>query len=313
MNHRISLIAALAVACTPSSSSSTSTPDSDPSPTVPLDQSCTDGVSQSLVNEQIAVMEETEASYHEMIACGGLAFQVSSSLYEILITSILNSNGVEVPSGFVYNGDGTYGTASDSSTMTVHYLYGDDLEVGAEDEPILYDLFDFDNYLRGVSAAIDYLAQEAEISYDSAGPLVELLGKGANPPNPMRLSLDEIEEPYRLGRVKMVTEVTTDDPREGATVSYTLTSAPRRINPMLKGDSALTFDLTSSTTIAANGATLTSTEVGIDYDDTPGNLTGDIPFELRGGGLDLDGVLSYQNSTYAEVSWWCPGDSLGSE
>ena len=267
---------------------------------------CTEGVPSTIVNAQVEVMQQTGDSYHEMVACGGLAYRISSSIYQILATSLLESAGVSVPGGFVYEGEGRYVTGSGGTTMVVSYLYGDDFEVGLEDEPVLYDLFDFDNYLRGVSVSVDPISQELLVSYNATGPLVELLGKGANPPNPLSLTLQDVQAPYRLGRLKMVTEAQVNDVREGATVSYTLSSGPDRINPLLEGNRALVFGLAGSTTIAANGAVLTATSVGIDYQDTPGALDGDIPFEIRGGGLDLDGVLSFQQSTYPEIAWWCP-------
>lgn len=296
----LALSSLLLAACQPSSSSPSTSSE-------PLaGQECTQGVPSTIVDAQVEVMEQTADSYHEMVACGGLAYRLSSSVYEILITSLLEANGVSVPGGFVYEDGGRYATGGGGVDMVVTYLYGDDFEVGLEDEPVLYNLFDFDNYLRGVSVSVDPIGQELLVSYSAKGPLVELLGRGANPPNPLSLTLQDVQAPYRLGRLKMVTEAPVNDVREGATVSYTLRSGPDRINPLLEGKNALTFDLTSSTTIAANGAVLTSTSMGVDYQDSPGALDGDIPFEIRGGGLDLDGVLTFQQSTTAEIDWWCP-------
>lgn len=288
------------------SSSPGSNPWSEPDLPQGGDLACTQGVSDSIVDAQVSVMQETADSYHEMVACGGIAYDLSASLYRILVTSMLESNGVSVPGGFVYDGEGHYVTGSGGTTMFASYLYGDDLEVGAEDELVTFDLFDLDNYLSGLSVALDPIHQELLVSYTQAGPLIELLGQGSDPPNPLSLSIADIEEPYLLGRLKLVIEAPTNDVRPGATVTYTLGAGPNRINPLLNETSSLVFALTESSTLAGNGATLTSTAMGIDYDDSPGELTGDIPFEVRGGGLDLDGVMSFQHSTMATLDWWCP-------
>ena len=68
------------------------------------------------------------------------------------MTSLLEAQGLEVPTGFSYVGDGVYVSGSATTDMRLEYRYGDDLEAGGvEDEKIPYNLYDFDNYLQGTS------------------------------------------------------------------------------------------------------------------------------------------------------------------
>jgi hypothetical protein len=66
------------------------------------------------------------------------------------------------------------------------------------------------------------------------------------------------------------------------------------------------MDLTESTTTDASGRLLATTAMGIDFTDSPGALTGDVPFEIRGTEIDLDGVLSFAETAWPVVDWWCP-------
>ncbi len=198
MIDRLAPFAAALVACRPTI---------DTASTTPVESTCVDSVSDSVLDAQVAVMLETASSYHEMVACGSLAFQLSASVEQILLGTLLESNGVDMPSSYVYDGQGRYVTSSGGTTMYVSYLFGDNFAVGNEDDLIVDNLFDFDNYLQGVSATLDLLAQELLVSYTSVGPLVELLGEGATPPNPLHLTVEDIEAPYQFGRLKMVIEV----------------------------------------------------------------------------------------------------------
>ncbi len=59
--------------------------------------------------------------------------------------------------------------------------------------PINQDMGKMDSYLVGMRPEIQ--DNKAVIAYDSYGPLVELLGYGPNPPNPIVLSVDDQNKP----------------------------------------------------------------------------------------------------------------------
>lgn len=310
MNIRLSAIALLLAGCLPTSGpSSGSCDECDPGQTEPLpdqDDSCLDDAPASAVQTDLQTIDETGQSYHEMVACGGLSFQINRNLTEVLVSSLLESQGIEVPGGFEWDGEGRYVSSSGGTDMSVSYFYGDDFEVGLEDELVVHDLFDFGNYLRGVTVEADLdggLDGAIDVHWASTGPLVELLGRGPTPPNPIHFELDALELPYRIGRLKTRTEIAVQTSSGTSTVVYTLASETRRIRPLLD-DSELEFETLSSQTINAHGGVLSSTTWGVGYNDVAGALDGAIDFELDGA-VALAGRYSFAQSTTPEVSWTC--------
>lgn len=304
---RNNLVFVLALsACAPTSGSSTSGVTVGSANPMHQDRSCLEQAPAEDAQDAETAVEETGGSYHEMVACGGLAFQLSRDVTQILVTSLLDAQGLEVTTGFVYDGEGRYVSANGSTDMVVTYLYGDDLQAGAEDEVVAHNLFDFDNYLRGIVPIPNLVTGQLEVHWDSKGPLVELLGQGANPPNPMVFSIDALPQPHELGRLKMVSTVEVVDARPTATVTYTLVSQPKRLNPLLdQGD--MEMDLLGTQTITEKGAILTTTSWGVGYNDTAGALDGDIDFELESGTIGLEGTYSFANTSYPEIGWTCRG------
>ena len=273
------------------------------------DQSC---LKQASTADQVDALEAialTGSSYREMIVCGGLSVQLSRDVQSIVITNLLDVNGIEMTTGFVYDGDGQYVSASGTTDMVVTYLYGDDLQAGAEDEVVRHNLFDFANYLRGASPGFDLQTGDLLVHWDSTGPLVELLGRGANPPNPMRFGIDSLDAPHKLGRLKMVSSIAVVDSEETATVTYTLTSEPKRINPLLD-QGTLEFDSLTTETVTARGAILNTTSWGVEYQDDAGDLEGDVDFELKSGTLTLEGMYTFDGKTDPESEWSCVPDPI---
>jgi hypothetical protein len=250
------------------------------------------------------VIEATEDSYHEMVVCGGLAQRLNRSMYQVFVTSFLDAQGIQVPGGYRYDGSGHYTTGNETTTMSVAYQYGQDYTVGARGTLVEANLFELDSYLRGVTLDIDLRSRDILVYWRSTGPLVELLGRGDDPPNPLRFSVESLQEPNHLGRLLMVADVEVVDPRAEATVTYTLTTAPTRVDAVLDSGE-MTFDLLSSDTVAGDGSLLTAASDGVAYNDGPGTLTGDVTFTLRGGALDVDGTYVYEDSADAELLYEC--------
>jgi hypothetical protein len=265
---------------------------------------CSAGVSQSELDATLIVVTNTADSYHEMVACGGLAMDLTVSLVQVVASAVADAADVEIPGAYEYAGDGRYVTASSGTTMTVEYLLGGDYQLGNEDDVVPYDLFEWSNYLAGASVSVDELHQELEISYDAAGPLVELLGFGANPPNPLVVDLANV---YTIGapieRLKMRASVDVVDGQGANTVTYALQSDPRRLSPLL-ADGAIDYDLIAAET-RGTADHLTTTSWGVGYNDVAGALNGEIEFQVRGGAVPVDGTFTYAGSTYPTITLAC--------
>lgn len=250
------------------------------------------------------VIDATEDSYHEMVVCGGLAADLAEDLDRVLVTSFLDAQGIRVPAGFRYDGEGGYASGSATSTMTVRYTYGRDYEAHDEGELVVENLYALDSYLRGVRVELDLRTGEVLVHWSAEGPLVELLGRGAHPANPFRLTPAQLEEPTELRDLRLWAEAEVVDPRPEGTVTYTLESREMPVRALLD-HRPLVFDLTASSTVGADGSTLTASSPGVDYNDGPGTLTGDVAFALRGGAVDVDGVWTWADASAPVVQLTC--------
>ena len=173
---------------------------------------------------------------------------------------------------------------------------------------VVPNLFDLDSYLVGVSISHDQGQPEFEVHYSGTGPLVELLGRGAHPPNPIVLGLDDIELPYQLGRLKMVAQIDVVHPLGDDLLVYQVLSKPRRLNPLL-ADGAIDFNAFSSITTTLDGAQLTADSDG-DFgfaDGGGGALDGVMTWSVsRKGAVDLVGTYAFDGSVLPEVTYACP-------
>lgn len=292
----------------PSSSASDSRFGSSLSPGAVVDlDACTEGLSTRTVDDQLSMVFDLEQSYHEMVACGGLVGALASAVIEVVESIIDEPNG-GLPSGFTREG-GVYTAApgGDSNTvMTAGFYFGDDYEAGAQGERIEANIFALKSYLERPRVDFDYTTGEVLVRYDSRGPLVELLGFGANPPRPLRLSPGDLAGiTDELEKVRIGTEVFVDDDRASSTVVYELESDRISIGSILQGNS-FAFEAVSATAFSdASSQQMTTVIWDIAYDDGSRGLDGDIEYTVTGGDFDYVGTFEYHASTWPDTTVRC--------
>jgi len=267
-------------------------------------EECADATDQSSMNETLAAAVDLETSYHEMIACGGLLFDMTLALVDVLLDLTL---GVitEQPTGFSWTGDGYMSTPDPATEMTVTFRYGDDFEVGAEDDVVNHDLFDADNYLVDPTVGLDLGAGETLLYFEGTGPLVELLGFGPRPSSPIRIGLDDVNAlGGEFGRLKLQSEVQVDTSSGNTAVTYHIGVGPKRLNPLL-GQGEIAMDHLG-TTATRGDIDLVTTSWNITFvDGSIAALRGDTSLEATGGAFDYDVDFVYDDATWADVSVQC--------
>ena len=129
---------------------------------------CTEGLSQSEINSNLLIVDNLNNSYHEMIVCGGLYFNMIFALIDLVRDLLEDASNVKLPDGYTTDGKGTYTAQASGFTdvqMDVQFFFGEDYEVGAKGDLIPYNLFDPDTYLVNPSVDLDVWNGKAKIHY----------------------------------------------------------------------------------------------------------------------------------------------------
>lgn len=256
---------------------------------------CRDGASDDEALETIFITEEYGDSLHEMVACGNLTVLFATRVLGGIIESVQQGSQGKTPDGWNFE-DGVYHTEATGVTM--------DLELFWEGEAVLDNVFLVDSFLVGASASLQSNGS-LSISYESTGPLVELLGFGAEPENPLVLSLSDADEIARsFGKLELETTIVVDDNREKTTVHYEVDS-DRKSAEAIVGDGGLTYSLVEADASREDLAqTLTVREWTIEFVDHA-LLAGYSDFTVEGNHFDYEGRLTFENSTFPERELSC--------
>ena len=261
--------------------------------------------------DTIEATTEISAAYseslHEMVACGGLAVVLCNGVVSGIINAILESRTDATPDSWAYEAGGTYRTEGEGVVMTTQFFLAEDFEFGQSGDLVTDNVFDTENYLVGAVVNVDLTTGRTTLGYDSTGPLVELLGHGAQPPNPIELSLNDLETlDDKLGALEFEADVDVDDVRDSGTIRYHVVT-PRLAASALLGGSAMSYDLVEADgERSETGQTLVVDEWTIEFvDGSPGALDGSSRYHVTGGAFEYDAVATFDDSTMAETTFTC--------
>ena len=262
---------------------------------------CAGDASDAALTEQIALVVAAEDSLHEMIACGQLYGTLIGELLNVLVVLVSEGpDSVALTEGYTWDGAGQYVAAPGGSgvtTMRVRFSFGADYLAGAAGELIAPNLFDPDSYLTGVSLDVDPSSLELLVRYDAPGPLVELLGRGESPRNPLRLGAEDlagISEELLKQRVEM--DILVDDPRDGGVVTYTVAASEATVESVFTSSRVDLAAVDLAAASAATGQQLTTLSWGVDYGSSFAALNGTVDFEVLGGDFDYLGTWEWVES-----------------
>jgi hypothetical protein len=255
---------------------------------------------------------ELKESMHELVVCGGLTFKISIAATQAAVDLMVNSVSDATPSEFTYMGDGTFQTGSsegESGTdMGLYFVFGADYEAGAAGTRIPGNIFVLDSYLTGASITVDDVTQTATIDYAEPGPIVELLGFGPTPDNPLVVDLaDTLAISAELNKIRVAGDVVVGDRRAGVDVDYTVGLLPSPVANLLIPFAQLDYELTGASASSDLGQQLEIDEWTVEYvDEGGGALQGKLDFTVTGGEFDFAGELDYgTGSTYGELTLTC--------
>lgn len=114
--------------------------------TIQLDE-CKGASSQAQVDENIAIVKQLVASYHELLPCGQAMSNYSYWLSEFFAK--LSRGEPAYPEGFMFTGSGYYIVGG--GVMTVQSSLAKDTTFGKAGEDVPFDLFDSASYFESAS------------------------------------------------------------------------------------------------------------------------------------------------------------------
>lgn len=260
------------------------------------------------VRVTLEIVDAYADSLHEMVACGGLAVSLCNGVVSGIVNAMLDGSTDATPSGWSFEADGTYRTEGDGVVMTTQFFLDEDFEFAASGALVTDNVFLVDNYLVDAAVNIDLSTGRTTLSYSETGPLVELLGYGAEPPNPIALTLADIETlDDKLGALQFEADVVVDDVRDEGTVHYHVVTPRLAASALLTG-AGMRYELEKADgTRDSENQALTVDEWTIEFvDEGGGALNGSSSYTVAGGDFDFTGVARFDNSSVAENTVSCP-------
>ncbi|MCA9649229.1 MAG: hypothetical protein H6712_13845 [Myxococcales bacterium] len=266
---------------------------------------CAGDLSQDEIDLNLQISADYAQSLHEMVACGGLAVRLCQGVSSGIIDALLTNSSDATPDGWTYQGEGVYRTGNAGTDMTTRFYVTEDYSFAAAGEVVTYDVFQLESYLVDPVVAVDLSTGRTELRFSAAGPLVELLGLGAEPHSPMQLSLGDTQALNdRLEELEFDSIVVVDDPQGDSTIQYH-TQSPRMPAKALLAGVSMEFELVEATGKRDDtDQDLVVDEWTIEFADGK-NLIGSSLYHVLGGSFGFSGEAAFDDSSYAQTSVSC--------
>jgi hypothetical protein len=259
------------------------------------------------ITAAVIITDEYAESLHELIGCGGLSFALCSAVIDGVIDAIIAQSNDATPDGWEFVGDGVYRTGSEGTVMDATFYLAEDFSFARAGDPVAYDVFLVDSYLVNARLRVDFTSGKTRIDYDAPGPLVELLGFGADPPNPLPVDLDDLASIKRkLRQLEFQGKVVVQDEREHSIIDYTLNVPRMSADKFVTGATTMRYELENvDGTRADLGQKIVTSLFDVAYANH-GTLTGTVELHVDGGPLEYDATLSWADTPYPERTLMCP-------
>ncbi len=286
------------------------------------DRATSDGAGESHVAvgcEGEATAEEIEDTYRiagdvewmvwELMGCGammvGLALQVQKVPWQFVFT-----NPIPSPPP-MFRAEETYRVQPvvPEGVMDIRFFYGDDYGVGQTGEVIPYDVLQMESYFHGL--VIDTSEpNQVTLSWDGIGPLIELLGFGPNPPNP--LVVDSTDDLFaELDKLLMQGTLVLDDSRDFSSTVLTARTPRVSVGELLEPGS-VEWQLESLDGERAElSQELTLEEWTIQYHHATlwadSELSGQVSYVVEGDHFPFESTIDYgeEPTRYPDVTRQC--------
>lgn len=265
---------------------------------------CRGGASDAQVDDTVVIVGEFNDSLHEMVVCGGLQVRICAGVIDGIIDAIIAQSNDATPDGWTYEGGGVYRTSGAGVEMTTQFYLAEDFEFGSAGDVVTENLFLVDSYLVGAVLEVDFSNGATQIVYDQPGPLVELLGFGPNPPNPLPVDVNDLNDlKAKLRNLEFEANIVVDDMRETSIIEYELVT-PRQSAGALVGGEAMSYEMVDASGFRAGLDQMLEVQ-SWDVVFVDGGLDGTIDFTVDGQHFGYAGTMVYESSGWADPQLRC--------
>lgn len=250
-----------------------------------LSLSCDASVDVDVEAGATILVDAFRVSLSEMIACGRLTADLAGGVQSGIASAILENRSDATPDGWTYEGEGLYTTAGGQASMETRFFFGADFEAGATGDPVEHNVFLVDSYLAGARVSVpDPLSFQAELRFESPGPLVELLGYGPSPASPIVVDLQALGSiGDRIAGLAFESDISVEEAGGSETIRYDLHTDRMRANALLLG-SPLRYEL-GGLVARAGDAEVEITDWSAEF-FTSGQVEGSTTFDVQ---IDVEG------------------------
>ncbi len=248
-------------------------------------EACAD---ESVIDEQTLIAWDFKQSAHEMLVCGQLSMQLQTSLFEAAESLLTDPKGA--PDAFTWSED-SFLVETEDVVMEVALSCGDGVGCPSG-ERLTADPFLLDSYVQsGSTSLLDSGA--VELTFEAPGPLVRMLGHGANPESPLRLTATELASfAFTIQNLQANTVIHLNTQEEDTTVVYDLKTGRAPLYELALFPSQ-SYELLEAS--ATRGAQVMEPELW-DVEVLEHGMTGVIQMLVTGGDFDYAVTYTYSES-----------------
>jgi hypothetical protein len=248
---------------------------------------CRDGASDQQVLDNILITEEYASAVAADLAWSWMPVLFALD-FMILWSQTLQGISGESPASWSHE-DGTYRYGSTAAAIEMRVLHGPDAA------PVTEDILSLDSYLLGAAVEYDEESDTATITWDSPGPLVELLGYGETPQSPLVLGAAEREAVVaNLATLAVEPEFIAYGVQPGSStiVAYHVKAPAHTIAAIAAGEVTIHLELVAvNATRESLGQTLTTESWQVRRDGP--HVTGYTTFTVSGGHFPYRGRIDF--------------------
>jgi hypothetical protein len=259
---------------------------------------CREGASDEELQDNILITQEYASSLASSLQLTWLPtlFAVDFLLlYGQTITGVVSGSPVD------WSFDaGVYRHGGATAAIELRVLLTEDSGYGPAGTPVTEDIFSLDSYLEGAIVAPNDDGS-VTIDYAEPGPLVELLGLGADPPNPLTVTAAERETILdHLSTLALAPDYVAYGHTPLLKWDMHWASPPETIGSIAHGDVPIDIELVAvNATRDDLGQTLT-TDVW-DVSQQTGDVGGHTTFTVTGGSFPYRGRIDFTSTPFAIV------------
>jgi hypothetical protein len=233
----------------------------------------------------------------------------------LVAAALVDGTTPALPPGFSYEGDGVYSVdVGNGAVAKVQFFWPIDGVHPQLGTPITWDVFDTDNYFKGLSvnagidASLSGVDSYVELQADEVGPGAQLLGLGPSSQSPFRVDVEDMTD--ALKRTASAARVSINPDAFGAVAELDIDSGVVTVADIeedaleLSVDTLAGVQTDTSQILSLQSADLSLIAQGAAY-------LGEFQFSSVSVEFSFEGRIRFDASADAEVRLGCPGTELG--